>query len=114
HCLWVERSYAAASAAADWPVSDERYGWNGLHQSSVDMPAPFAPSASTEAGKSRALPTDAIFSRKPCCSACVQKVVKSGGIGTPVMICAFPDLNRESWLEKSSFRSGKRPGSTIL
>src|SRR2546426_11521867 len=66
HCLCVEDSYAAASAAADCPVSDDLYGWNGLHQSSVDIPAPFFPSASTDDGKRSALPTEAIRGRKPC------------------------------------------------
>ena len=42
----------------------------------------------------------AALGRKPCCAACVQKVVKSGGRKMPVMMstCAsfsFGDLGRE-------------------
>jgi hypothetical protein len=33
-----------------------------------------------------ALPTEATLGLKPCCSACFQNVVKSGGRTTPVMI----------------------------
>src|ERR671915_1008976 len=77
------------------------------------MPAPFRPSAFAAAGKSMALPIDATRGRKPCCSACVQNVVKSGGRGTPVTICAPPERKREIWLEKSSLKFGYRPGSMI-
>ena len=48
-----------------------------------------------------ALPTEAIFGLKPCCSACSQKVVKSGGIGTPVTISALAALNWLNWVVKS-------------
>ena len=37
-------------------------------------------------GNRIALPIDAAFGLKPCCSACFQKVVKSGGSTTPVTI----------------------------
>ena len=48
--------------------------------------SPGLPSASTDCGKSIALPIEATFGVKPCCLAWFQKVVKSGGIITPVMI----------------------------
>ena len=38
------------------------------------------------------MPIEAIFGVKPCCLAWVQKVVKSGGIITPVMISAVRGL----------------------
>jgi len=48
------------------------------------------------------LPTEAILGRNPCWEACFQKVVQSGGMGTPVTISASAALNREIWEEKSS------------
>ena len=98
--------YASASAWAVVPSSEDVYGWLGLHQTSVLMPSPVSPSASTEDGKSSALPTDAIFGLKPCCVACFQKLVKSGGIGTPVMISTPALLNWAICAEKSSVPSG--------
>jgi hypothetical protein len=59
------------------------------------MPSPSGPSASTERGNKSALPTVAIFGRKPCCAACFQNVVQSGGSGTPVTISTFAFLNVE-------------------
>ena len=51
-----------------------------------------------------ALPIDATFGLKPCCDAWFQKVVKSGGIITPVMISQFDFLNAAICAEKSSVR----------
>ena len=53
---------------------------------------PFLPSASTATGNSNALPTEAILGLKPCCKAWFQKVVKSGGIITPVTMSALAFL----------------------
>jgi hypothetical protein len=52
------------------------------------------------------LPTVAILGRKPCWAACFQKVVQSGGSGTPVTISTFSFLNVEICAEKSSLRFG--------
>ena len=48
-----------------------------------------------EDGKSSALPIVAIFGLKPCCFACFQKVVKSGGSGTPMRISSLFFLKAE-------------------
>src|SRR5215510_13366205 len=96
------------------PLSDDLNGWLGLHQTSVLSPSAVSPSASTAAGKSSALPIDAALGWKPCCLACVQKVLKSGGITTPVMISQLAFLNAEIWALKSVVRFGKRPGSVSL
>ena len=45
-----------------------------------------SPSASSDCGNSRALPTVAMIGLKPCCSDCFQKLVKSGGSMTPLRI----------------------------
>ena len=87
-------------------MSDDLNGCCGDHHTSVDMPVPSGPSASTERGKSRALPTLAILGLKPCWAACFQNVVQSGGIGTPVTISTFALLNAEICAEKSSLRFG--------
>ncbi|MCY1371226.1 hypothetical protein D9M69_583600 [compost metagenome] len=50
HCLPVVASQSAASALALWPVSDDLNGKLGVHQTSVDMPLPAAPSDSTALG----------------------------------------------------------------
>src|SRR5918992_1053307 len=104
HCLPVAAWYSSATLAALAPVSEDVKGWAGLHQTSVDMPSPMSPRASTEAGNSRALPTEAILGWNPCWEACFQKVVQSGGIGTPVTISALAALKAEIWEEKSSVR----------
>src|ERR687897_2856882 len=101
HCLPVSSEYASANSWADWSVSDDVNGWLGLHHTSVDSPAPWSPRASTADGNSSALPTDATTGRKSCCRAWVQKLVKSGGMGTPVSSWAPASLNAEIWAEKS-------------
>ena len=87
-------------------MSDDLNGWRGVHQTSVDMPSPRSPRASTERGNRSALPTVAIFGLKPCWAACFQNVVQSGGMGTPVTISTFSFLKVEIWAEKSSVRFG--------
>jgi hypothetical protein len=72
------------------PVSDDLNGWLGDHQTSDDRLCPASPSASTACGKRMALPIDAALGTKPCWRAWFQKVVKSGGMTTPVMISALP------------------------
>src|SRR5215510_2007171 len=106
HCFLVSFVYCAARSAAEAPVSDDLKGCRGDHQISVDMPSPRSPRASTERGKSNALPIDATFGRKPCWAACFQNVVQSGGMGTPVTISTFAFLNSEICAEKSSLRLG--------
>ncbi len=93
-----------ARSFADMPFSEDLNGWFGDHQTSEDRLCPASPSASTDCGKRIALPIDATFGVKPCCLAWFQKVVKSGGIITPVMICTSPDLKALICAEKSSVR----------
>src|SRR5512132_2757762 len=88
HWFPVDSVYAAPRSAADSSVRDDENGWVGVHQTSVDKPSPSGPSASTDDGNRSAFPTDAAFGTNPCWFACVQKFVKSGGIGTPVRISA--------------------------
>src|SRR2546422_2111256 len=76
HCFFVAFVYAAARSREEAPVSDDLKGWFGDHHTSVVSPSPMAPRASTERGKSSALPTVTAFGRKPCWRAWVQKVVK--------------------------------------
>ncbi|MNR29759.1 hypothetical protein D3C85_1471660 [compost metagenome] len=93
-------------------MSEELNGWLGLHQISVERLWPALPRASTAEGKSSALPTDMALGWKPCWRAWVQKVVRSGGMTTPVTISASAFLKAEICAEKSSVRLWKRPGST--
>ena len=76
------------------PLSDDLNGWLGDHHTSDDRLLPSLPSASTDTGNRIALPMDATFGLKPCCSACFQNVVKSGGSTTPVTISHFAALER--------------------
>src|SRR4029453_4814397 len=114
HCFFVSFVYAAPRSPALAPVSEDLNGCRGVHHTSVDMPSPRLPSASTERGNSSALPTEAIFGLNPCWAACFQNVVQSGGMGTPVTISTFSFLKAEICAEKSSVRFGYRPGSTSL
>src|SRR3972149_261772 len=109
HCLLVAAVYPSARSFAVWPVSDELKGWLGLHQTSLESasPSPLVPNASTEAGKRSALPMEAIFGVKPCCLAWFQKVVKSGGMGTPVTISAEAVLKAPIWAEKTGMMSSR-------
>src|SRR6185436_18839204 len=91
-----------ASCPALAPVSDELNGCVGLHQISVDRLLPALPSASTAVGNSSALPTDTALGLKPCWRAWVQKVLRSGGITTPVTISTSAFLNAAICAEKSS------------
>ena len=95
---------SAARSAADWPVSEDWNGWVLDHQTSDERLWPASPSASTDCGKRMALATVRIFGLKPCCSAWLRKVVKSGGMTTPVTISAFAALKALIWALKSSFR----------
>ena len=76
----------------------------GDHQTSVDRLLPLRPSASSATGNSSALPTEAIFGRKPCWLAWFQKVVKSGGSTTPVTISQLSRLNAVICAVKLSVR----------
>ena len=53
-------------------------------------PSAVGPMASMKAGNNRARPIDATLGRRSSSPACFQKVAKSGGVGTPVMISTFP------------------------
>src|ERR1700694_322401 len=44
HCLPVEFSQSVASSRAVCPVSDDLYGYLGVHHTSVDIPSPRGPS----------------------------------------------------------------------
>src|SRR6266404_1882463 len=106
HSFFVSRVYSDEKAAAVAPVRDGLNGCCGDHQTSVAIPSPRAPSASTERGKRSALPTVATLGRNPCWAACFQNVVQSGGMGTPVTMSTFSFLKVEIWAEKSSERFG--------
>ena len=53
----------------------------GPHHESVATLLTSAPSATVSAGKSSTLATVASLGFQPCCDACFQKVLKSGGSG---------------------------------
>src|SRR5258708_12421049 len=96
------------------PVSDDLNGWFGDHHTSDERLLPSLPSASTATGNRIALPIEATFGLKPCCSACFQNVVKSGGNTTPVMISALALLNALICAEKLSVRFWSPPASVNL
>ena len=85
-------------------MSDDLNGWFGVHHTSDDRLLPSGPSASTEDGKRRAFATVTAFGLKPCWLACVQNVVKSGGMTTPVTMSALPFLKAVICAVKSSLR----------
>ena len=85
-------------------MSEEAKGCEGDHHTSVERLWPPSPRAPTACGNRSALPTLAALGANPCCLACVQKVVKSGGIGTPVTISAPAWRKALIWAEKSSVR----------
>ena len=58
--------------------------------------------------------TETTFGFSPFCRDWFQKVVKSGGMITPVMISASAPRNAAICEEKSSVRFWKRPGSVSL
>jgi len=68
----------------------------GCHHTSVERFCPVVPSASIVEGKSSAFPIVATFGLYPCCTACFQKVPKSGGIGTPRRTSALAALMQRS------------------
>src|SRR3954468_23902487 len=96
------------------PVSDDLNGWLGDHHTSEERLLPSLPSASTATGNRMALPIEATLGLKPCCNACFQNVVKSGGRTTPVTISALALLNALICAEKLSVRFWYRPGSVSL
>src|SRR5882757_487641 len=104
HCRPVALVKPSATCAELSPVSDDLNGWLGVHQTSDDRLWPDLPSASTDCGNSSALPIEATLGVKPCCLAWFQKVVKSGGIITPVMISHDAPLKALICAEKSSVR----------
>jgi hypothetical protein len=65
----------------------------GPHHESVAMLLTSGPSAVVSAGKSSTFATVAIFGLNPCCDACVQNVLKSGGSGQLLKTSAFLLLN---------------------
>ena len=80
----------------------------GPHQESVAMLLTSGPSATVSAGKSSTLATVAIFGLKPCCDACFQKVLKSGGSGQLLKTSACLLLNSEIIEVKSVVSVGIR------
>src|SRR3954469_6722200 len=111
HCFFVPASYASASCLALCLVSEELKGCEGLHQTSVVRPSPRSPGASMAPGNSSALPSVITFGRKPCCRACVRKVLASGGISTPVTISTLSALNFAICALKFCVPFWYRPGS---
>src|SRR5471032_297879 len=101
HCFDVAFSYASANWRADCPVSDDLNGCEGDHHTSVERPSPRSPSASIDVGNRSAFPIEMTFGLKPCWRAWTRKFFASGGITTPVTICAPPCLNAAICAEKS-------------
>src|SRR5258708_36962077 len=96
------------------PSSDDLYGMYGPHQESVAMLFTSEPSAAQSAGNSSTFATVAIFGLKPCCDACFQKVLKSGGSGQLLNSSACLFLNVEIIEVKSVVPSEYGPPSTTL
>src|SRR5215472_6709835 len=97
------------------PSSEDLYGMYGPHHESVAMLlTSVGPSATQSAGNSRTLATVASFGLKPCCEACFQNVLKSGGSGQLLKISACLLLNREIIEVKSEVPSVYGPPSTTL
>src|ERR1700727_173692 len=102
---------SAASCAEVWPVSDDLNGCEADQQTSDERVLPASPSVSTDCGKRIALATVTALGLRPCWRAWFEKVVKSGGITTPVTISAVAALNALTCAVKSSERFWERPGS---
>ena len=83
---------SAARSAELWPVTDDLNGCEADHQTSDERLWPASPRVSTDCGKRIALATVAALGLKPCWRAWFQKVVKSGGMTTPVTISASAAL----------------------
>src|SRR6266702_3557534 len=95
HWFPVAAWYPVASALADCPSSDEVYGMYGPHHESVATLLTSGPSATVSAGNSSTLATVASLGFQPCCDACFQKVLKSGGSGQLLNTSACLFLNSE-------------------
>ena len=93
-----------ATSADVSPVSDDLNGWLGDHQTSDDRLWPASPSASTDLREQHRLADRGDLRLETLLLGLVQKVVKSGGIITPVMISHSPDLKALICAEKSSVR----------
>ena len=65
----------------------------GPHHESVAMLLTRRPSALVSSGNSSTLATVASLGFQPCCEACFQNVLKSGGSGQLLKISAFLFLN---------------------
>src|SRR5262249_36051018 len=81
HSLPEAEVNPSASALALCPSSEDLYGTYGLHHASVATLLTSGPSATVSAGNSSTLATVASLGLKPCCEACFQNVLKSGGSG---------------------------------
>src|ERR1022692_3662898 len=114
HCWPVDEVYAAASALADWPVSEDLYGMYGPHHESVATLLTSGPSATVSAGKSSTFATVASFGLKPCWDACFQKALKSGGSGALLYSSQCLLLNVPIIEVKSEVPSWYAPPSTTL
>src|ERR1700740_122887 len=97
------------------PSSEDMYGMYGPHHESVAMLlTSVGPSATQSAGNSRTLATVAIFGLKPCCDACFQNVLKSGGSGQLLKTWQFLFLNSEIIELKSAVPSVYAPPSATV
>src|SRR5215469_7280117 len=96
------------------PSSDDLCGMYGPHQESGAMLLTSEPSAAQSAGNSSTFATVAIFGLKPCCDACFQKVLKSGGSGQLLNTSQCLLLNVEIIEVKSAVMSWYAPPSTTV
>ena len=80
----------------------------------MPMFLPSGPSALTAAGNSADLPGVTILGLKPCCAACVQKLMKVGGGSTDVTISTFAALKAVICEVKFSTNGSKLPVLTTL
>src|SRR5271169_63551 len=106
HCLPVADSYASQYSCAVCPVSGDLNGEWCDHHTSVDIPAPRSPRASTAVGNSTAFGGVTILGLKFCWAHCVQNVANCGGLKMPQTISALAFFRSEICAVKSSDSGG--------
>src|SRR5215471_6204365 len=94
--------------------SEDLAGRYGPHQESVAMLLTSGPSATVSAGNSSTFATVASFGLKPCCEACFQNTLKSGGSGQLLNNSACLFLNFVIMDVKSVVPSAYLPPSTTV
>ncbi len=104
HGRFVASGKAAPTSAELCPVKDDLNGWLGVHQTSEEQIAPGFAKRFDRLRKQQRLADGGDLRRETLLLAWFQKVVKSGGMTTPVMISHLPDLKALICAEKSSVR----------